>query len=107
MPGPLLHVGATVLCAHGGQGQPTTPNPRVTVGGQPTVTMTPPWTVAGCPLPPPSAGNGPCVTATWTTAATRLVSGGVPLLLADSQALCTPTATPLLPVTFQLRATGM
>jgi hypothetical protein len=107
MPGPLLHVGATVLCAHGGQAQPTTPNPRVTVGGQPTVTMTPPWTVAGCPMPPPSAGNGPCATATWTTAATRLLSGGMPLLLADSQALCAPTATPLLPVAFQLRATGM
>jgi hypothetical protein len=23
MPGPLLHVGATVMCAHGGQAQPT------------------------------------------------------------------------------------
>ena len=30
MPGFLLHVGATVLCAHGGQAQPTVPNPRVT-----------------------------------------------------------------------------
>ena len=26
MPGFLLHVGATVLCAHGGQAQPTAPN---------------------------------------------------------------------------------
>ncbi|ALE06451.1 hypothetical protein AL755_14930 [Arthrobacter sp. ERGS1:01] len=107
MPGPLLHVGATVMCAHGGQAQATAPNPRVTVSGQATVTVTPPWTVAGCAMPPPSAGNGPCVTATFTTSATRLMSGGVPLLLADSQALCTPTATPLLPVTFQLRATGI
>ena len=38
MPGFLLHVGATVLCAHAGQAQPTVPNPRVLVGGQPTVT---------------------------------------------------------------------
>ena len=37
MPGFLLHVGATVLCAHGGQAQPTAPNPRVLVSGQPTV----------------------------------------------------------------------
>ena len=37
MPGFLLHVGATVLCAHGGQAQPTVPNPRVIVMGQPTV----------------------------------------------------------------------
>ena len=31
MPGFLVHVGATVLCSHGGQAQPTVPNPRVTV----------------------------------------------------------------------------
>ena len=35
MPGFVLHVGATVLCAHGGQAQPTAPNPRVLVSGQP------------------------------------------------------------------------
>ena len=29
MPGPILHMGAAVLCAHGGQAQPTVPNPRV------------------------------------------------------------------------------
>ena len=38
MPGFLLHVGATVICAHGGQAQPTAPNPRVRSCGQPTVT---------------------------------------------------------------------
>ena len=64
MPGFLLHVGATVVCAHGGQAQPTAPNPRVTVGGMPAVTLTTPYVVAGCPLPPP-AGNGPCVTGRW------------------------------------------
>ena len=31
MPGPLLHLGATVLCSHGGQATPTAPNPRVLV----------------------------------------------------------------------------
>ena len=41
-PGPLLHLGATVLCAHGGQAQPTAPNPRVLVSGQPMVTMAAP-----------------------------------------------------------------
>lgn len=107
MPGPLLHVGATVLCAHGGQAQPTTPNPRVTVGGQPTVTMPPPWTVAGCPMPPPNAGNGPCVSASWTTGSTRILSNGQPLLLADSQALCAPTVVPLLPSVFQIRVVGV
>ena len=67
MPGPLLHVGATVLCAHGGQATPTAPNPRVLVSGQPTRDDAAPYVVAGCPFPPPPAGNGPCVTAQWTS----------------------------------------
>ena len=107
MPGFLLHVGASVLCAHGGQAQATAPNPRVTVSGQPTVTMAAPWLVAGCALPPPPAANGPCVTAQFVTAATRATSNGQPLLLIDSQAICAPTGTPLLIVASQTRVTAM
>ena len=107
MPGFLLHVGATVMCAHGGQAQPTVPNPRVTVLGQPTVTMAPPYVVAGCGFPPPLGGNGPCVTAQWITAATRVTSNAQPLLLLDSQAICAPTGTPLLITVTQTRVTGI
>ncbi len=107
MPGFLLHLGATVLCSHGGQAQPTVVNPRVLVSGQPTVTLASPYVVAGCPLPPPSAANGPCVTAQFVTAATRLTSNGQPLLLLDSQAICAPTGTPLMIVATQTRVTGM
>jgi len=107
MPGFLLHVGATVLCSHGGQAQPTVPNPRVTVSGQPTVTLTAPYLVAGCALPPPPAANGPCVTAQFVSAATRITSNGQPLLLLDSQAICAPTGTPLLIIVTQPRVTGM
>ena len=106
MPGYLLHVGATVLCAHGGQAQATSPNPRVKVGGQPVVTQAAPHTVAGCALPPPTAGNGPCVTAQWATAAVRVKSGGVPVLLQDSQSVCVPTGTPLNIVVTQVRVKG-
>ena len=104
MPGTMLHVGATVLCAHAGQAQPTASNPRVTVGGQPTVTMSAPYTVAGCTLPPQA--GGPCVTAQWVTAATRVTSGGVPLLLLDSQSVCAPTGTPLSVAQTQTRASA-
>lgn len=106
MPGFLLHIGAQVLCSHGGQAQATVPNPRVTVSGQPTVTISGPYVVAGCALPPPPAANGPCITAQFITAATRLTSNGQPLLLFDSQAICTPTGTPLMIVMTQTRATG-
>ena len=107
MPGFVLHVGATVLCAHGGQAQPTVPNPRVTVSGQPTVTISGPWVIAGCALPPPPAANGPCVTAQFVTAATRVTSNAQPLLLLDSQAICAPTGTPLSVVATQARVTAM
>lgn len=107
MPGFLLHLGAQVLCSHAGQAQPTTPNPRVLVSGQPTVTVSSPYLVAGCTLPPPPAANGPCVTAQFITAATRVTSNGQPLLLLDSQAICAPTGTPLLIVMTQTRASGM
>jgi hypothetical protein len=61
MPGYLLHMGATVLCMHGGQAQPVMPYPRVKVGGQPVVTQSAPYTVAGCGLT--GTPSPPCVTA--------------------------------------------
>lgn len=107
MPGFVLHVGATVTCSHGGQAQPTAPNPRVMVQGQPTVTLAAPYVVAGCAMPSPTAGNGPCVSAQWLTAATRASSNGQPLLLLDSQAICAPTGTPLIVAVTQTRVTAM
>lgn len=107
MPGTLLHVGATVLCSHAGQAQPTVANPRVLVSGQPTVLMSCVYVVAGCTLPPPIAANGPCMTAQWVSAATRITSNGTPLLLLDSQAICAPTGTPLLIAITQQRAAAM
>jgi hypothetical protein len=107
MPGFLLHVGAQVLCSHAGQAQATVPEPRVVLSGQPAVTLAAPWVVAGCALPPPPAGNGPCITAQWITGSTRVFANGVPLLLIDSQSICAPSGTPLLPVAAQTRVTGM
>ena len=106
MPGFLLHLGATVLCAHGGQAQPTVPNPRVLVSGQPTTTMTAPYVVAGCPFNV-SGAPSPCVTGQWVTGALRVTSNGQPLLLIDSQAVCVPNGTPLLPVQAQTRVTAI
>lgn len=107
MPGFILHFGATVICAHGGQAQPTAPNPRVSVSGQPTVLMTAPYVVAGCTLPPPPAANGPCVSAQWLTGTTRVMSDGQPLVVQSSQAICAPTGTPLLIFVTQHRVSAM
>lgn len=106
MPGYLLHLGATVMCAHGGQAQPTVTNPRVTVSGQPITTLPAPYVVAGCPFNV-SGSPVPCVTGQWTTAATRVTSNGMPVLLLDSQATCIPNGTPLIISSTQLRVVGM
>ncbi|HBY59762.1 MAG TPA: hypothetical protein DEH78_08050 [Solibacterales bacterium] len=105
MPGYLLHQGATVLCSHGGQAQATAPNPRVKVSGQMTVTQPVPWMVAGCPFVPPAPG--PCVTAQWITAAVRVRSNGMPLLLQDSVAMCAPTGTGVVVAMTQVRVRGV
>jgi hypothetical protein len=106
MPGFLLHQGATVLCSHAGQAQPTLVYPRVMVSGMPTVTLSAPYVVAGCALPPPPAANGPCVTAQFTIGSTRILANGQPLLLFDSQAVCAPTGTPTITAVTQTRVVG-
>jgi hypothetical protein len=103
MPGPLLQTSAIVICSHFGLAKPTVPVPRVLLNGQPVVTLPGPWVVSGCPLPPPPAANGPCVTAQFLTAATRVLVTGQPVLLLDSQSVCAPTGTPLLPLLTQFR----
>jgi len=105
MPGPLLTVNSTVLCAHAGTATAVAPNPRVLIDGQPTVLMSTPWIVGGCPFNV-SGSPSPCVTAQWTVAATRVTSNGQPVVLMDSQALCAPNATPLIPVATQTRVLG-
>jgi hypothetical protein len=81
------------------------PNPRVLLGGQPSVLMSRPYVIAGCPFNVAGAPV-PCVTAQWLVAALRITSNGQPLVLKDSQAVCVPNGTPLLPVAAQTRVIG-
>lgn len=100
MPGPVLHMGAVVLCAHGGHALPTVPSPVVFVSGMPIATIAAPYTVAGCAFVPP-VGNGPCVTAQWVVGAVQVLSQGQPVAIMTGVAVCVPTGTPLLPVSAQ------
>jgi hypothetical protein len=95
-------MGATVLCAHGGQAIPTVPSPRVMVSGMPIATIAAPYSIAGCAFVPP-AGNGPCVTAQWVVGAVQVMSEGQPVVIMTGMATCVPTGTPLLPVMAQTR----
>jgi|ERR1700722_14556745 hypothetical protein len=105
MPGPLLQLGATVLCAHSGQGTPAAPDPRVTMSGQPAVTIESPFIIAGCPFPP--ILGGPCVTGMFTVPATRVLIDGAPALLLSSIGVCAPTGVPLVAISAQPRVIGM
>ena len=104
MGGFLVQVGATVTCSHGGQAVATTPNPRVTVAGQPTALISGQWAVAGCPLVPPPLP--PCVSAQWGTGTMRVTSNGQPLVVQSGQAISIPNGTPLIPVAVQARVTA-
>lgn len=101
----VLHQGATVMCMHGGQAQPTTPNPRVKIAGQAVVTQSTPYTVAGCPFTT-ARGSSPCFKAQWTSAATRVRVGGSPVLLQQNQAVCAPNGTGVNILVTQTRVRG-
>jgi len=100
VPAPILHMGATVLCSHGGQAIPTVPSPVVLVSGMPITTIAAPYVVAGCAFVPP-VGNGPCITGQWVLGAVQVLSQGQPVAIMTGIAICTPTGTPLLPVQTQ------
>jgi hypothetical protein len=101
MPGLALHLGAVVLCSHGGPSQPTAPFARVLLSGQPLVTLASPYVVAGCGLS--GTSTPPCVTGQWLSGAVRVLAGGVPAAIQTGSSTCIPTGTPLLAATVQPR----
>jgi hypothetical protein len=107
MPGFLLHAGSIMRCSHGGVATPAAPNPRVTVSGQPIVSQASGFVVAGCTLAETGAGADRCVTAHFVTAASRVRANGVPVLLHNSQAVCSPNGTPLHIVQTQTRVSAV
>ena len=101
MPAPILHLGATVLCAHAGQATPVATFPRVLLSGQPAVTLTSPYAIVGCGLT--GTPTPPCATGQWIVGATRVVAGGVPVVTMAGTSVCVPTGTPMTPVVAQTR----
>jgi hypothetical protein len=106
MPGFLLNQGAKVTCSHTGRAQPAAPNPKVTIEGQAVVTLKSLYGITGCSLPAPPAANGPCVSAQFITASTKVTVMGDPVLLQDSQSICVPTGAPLLVKKIQSKVLG-
>jgi hypothetical protein len=101
MPGPILHLGATVTCSHAGQALPTAPVPRVLVSGQPVTTVATPYVVAGCALTP--TPTPPCVTGQFVVGAVRVLALGSPVAIQTGVSVCVPSGTPMLPLVAQPR----
>jgi hypothetical protein len=101
----LIDTSATVLCAHGSPAQASQPSARVQAAGAPIVTISSPFSISGCPN---MNGNVkfPCVTALFSSGATRVMSMNQPVLLKDGTATATPTGTPLNVVNTQQRVKG-
>jgi hypothetical protein len=91
------------MCTHAGQATPSASFPRVTVSDQPVITQPTPYVIAGCTLPTPYAANGPCVSGQWLTGSVRVLAGGMPLVLMDSQSICAPTGAPMVATVVQTR----
>ena len=83
----LLHLGATVLCSHGGQAMPTSTSTRVQLSGQPAVNLSHSYQIAGCPFATPEPAPKPCLSVQWTSPATRVRIEGSPAILSTSQGL--------------------
>jgi hypothetical protein len=103
MPGFLLHAGSIARCPHGGTALPASSNPRITVSGHPLVVQNSTFVIAGCALPEIGSQIHRCVTAHFVTAASRVRANGIPVLLRDSHAVCSPNGAPLQIVQTQTR----
>ena len=79
----LLHSAARSLCAHGGLASPAEANGRIRMAGVPVLTAGA-TLVISCTAP----GGEACRTALLIQGATRVFSGGLPLALQTSQAVC-------------------
>ena len=88
MPGPILHVGATMTCPHGGQVTTVPGSQRVMVSGMPVATMADTYLIAGCAFTIPPGRPQPCIKVHWTVPAIRVQVAGQPVIIQTSVGLC-------------------
>jgi hypothetical protein len=97
MPGPILHTGAVVTCAHGGQAIPTVPSPCVFVSYQACHHRHHRRSLYCRGLRLRAARRKwPCVTSQWVVGAVQVMSQGQPVAIMTGAAVCVPTGTPLI-----------
>jgi len=88
MPGAIVHVGAAIICPHGGQVTIAPGNPRVLVSGMPVATLADTCPIAGCAFTVSPGKPQPCVQTRWLVPAARVMAGGQPVIVQASVGLC-------------------
>jgi hypothetical protein len=84
---PILDMGCTITCPHGGQATVVPSNTQVRVGGNLALLVSDTMIIAGCSFIVGTAPM-PCLTIQWTVPATRNTVNGTPVLLQSSVGLC-------------------
>lgn len=87
MSAPLIQLGTTMMCPHGGQVLQIPSQSKVLANEQPVLLPTDAMTVAGCPFVIGIVPH-PCVTVQWTAVATKSTVQQQAPLLATSVGLC-------------------
>ncbi len=96
-----LHLGTTIVCAHGGVAFSHTSSHRVRINGQPAITVVDQLLISNCTqatVPPLE-----CLSGQFLTGASRVLIGGVPVVLSTSRLICMENALPLIIVWAQAR----
>jgi hypothetical protein len=91
MPGFVVTVSASAICTHGAAVSIMPGSPRVKAAGNAVATMADTYSVSGCPFQVPlGAGTKPqpCISLRWVAPAVRVRSGGQPVILQSSSAIC-------------------
>ncbi len=83
---PIMNLGCTIMCPHGGQATAIPSNTQVQVGGF-ALLVSDTMIIAGCPFNV-SGAPMPCLTIQWLAPATRTTVNGTPVLLQTSIGLC-------------------
>ena len=87
MPAPVLQLGCTIQCPHGGMVNAVTANAKVKADGAFALLSSDTFVVAGCPFMVGTKPQ-PCLTLQWTGEARSFKVDGTSVLLQTSFGLC-------------------
>ena len=95
---PVVTQGTIMTCPHSIPAIITATGAKLLIAGTPAALQGDTATVSGCPFTTPEPKPQPCVTAEMTKAATKVTSGGTPVLLVNPSDLCKSGSIPNGPV---------